>query len=54
MFEYYFELLSKPKYMLSESETMFIEVFPLVILAGVCAVVALVVWVIDLIKRGGK
>lgn len=54
IFDYYFELLDKPKYMLSESETAFIEFFPLVMLGVVCVVVCVVVWVIDLLKRRKK
>lgn len=35
MLDYYMELITKPKYMLSESEQLFIDVFPLI---GICVV----------------
>ena len=54
IFDYYFELLDKPKYMLSQSETMFIEIFPLVILSAVFIVMVLVMALIDFITNRKK
>lgn len=54
IFEYYFELLDKPKYMLSESESMFIELFPIVIISAVFIVTVLVITLIELIKSRKK
>lgn len=54
IFDYYFELLDKPKYMLSESESMFIELFPLVIISAVFIIIVLVITLIELITNRKK
>lgn len=54
IFDYYFELLDKPKYMLSESESMFIELFPLVIISAVFIVMVLVMALAELINSRKK
>lgn len=53
MFDYYFELLNKPKYMLSESETMFLDVFPWIVIGVVCFI-ALIIWIIVDSLKGDK
>lgn len=51
MFEYYFELCNKPKYLLTIGEELFIEIFPLLCLAAVVVVVILIAWIVDVIKH---
>lgn len=54
IFDYYFELLDKPKYMLSESESIFIEIFPFVIISAVCIIIVLVITLIEFITSKKK
>lgn len=54
MFDYYFELCNKPKYMLTLGEELFIEIFPLLCLAAVAAVIILIAWIVDAIKHHKK
>lgn len=51
MFEYYIELCEKPKYLLTISEELFIEVFPFLCLAAIAAAVVVVAWIVDIIKH---
>lgn len=51
MFEYYFELCNKPKYLLTIGEELFIEIFPLLCLLAVAAVIILIAWIVDTVKH---
>lgn len=55
-FTYYFELLDKPKYMLSSSEQMFLDVFEFVMIAVICAIILIIICVVcaivDKFKKG--
>ena len=51
MFDYYIELVSKPEYLLSESERFFIDLFPLLLLGVICLVVMIISAIIEFIKR---
>ena len=52
MFQYYMELINKPKYLLSTSEQLFVEMFPLLILGAICLVIIIVCAIIEKIKKG--
>lgn len=54
MFEYYFDLCNKPKYMLTISEELFIDIFPLLCIAAVAAIIILIAWIVDAIKNHKK
>lgn len=46
MFDYYMELINKPKYMLSTSEQLFVDIFPLIVIAVIaigCIIIAVIV-----------
>lgn len=51
IFEYYFELLDKPRYLLTEAEDTFITIFPFAIVMIVVIVVSIIVAIIDKIKN---
>lgn len=42
MIQYYLELISRPKYMLSEAESMFIEAFPFLLVGAVVLIILLI------------
>lgn len=42
MIQYYLDLISKPKYMLSEAESMFIEIFSFIAIA----VIVFAIWIV--------
>ena len=51
IFEYYFDLLEKPKYMLSTSEQAFVDLFPLIVLLVVSAIVFIIACIVEIIKK---
>lgn len=51
MLDYYIELVSKPAYLLSESERLFIDLFPILIVGVICLVVMIISAIIEIIKR---
>lgn len=51
IFEYYFELLDKPKYMLSTTEQAFVDFFPLAALLVITGIILVICGVIDIIKK---
>lgn len=51
MFEYYSELISKPQYLLSESEKLFIDIFPFLCIAAVAAIICFIVWIVRALKK---
>lgn len=54
MISYYIDLLGKPVYLLSQSEKMFIDIFPLLFLGAVSLVVYIVVIIIDIVNGKNK
>lgn len=54
MFHYYIELCSKPEYMLSLSEKMFVDIFPMLVLLAVTTIIVVVSAIIDTIKKNKK
>lgn len=51
IFDYYTELLNKPKYMLSAAESAFIELFPYIIIAGVLLIIIIITAIVDKIRK---
>ena len=51
MFSYYWELLNKPEYLLTGSEKMFVDVFPLLLFAAIVAVICIAAWIWEKIRR---
>lgn len=49
--EYYFELLEKPKYMLSTAEQSFVDLFPLIAILAITAVVLIICCIVEIIKN---
>lgn len=54
MIQYYLDLVSKPKYMLSEAESMFIEAFPFLLIGAVVLIILLVGAVVEIICEKHK
>ncbi len=54
MFSYYIDLLGKPYYLLSQSERMFIDMFPLLFLGAVSLIVYIIAIIIDIAKNKRK
>lgn len=51
MIDYYMELINKPKYMLSTSEQLFVDVFPLIVLVLIGIVFIIIGCVIETFKK---
>lgn len=51
MIDYYMELINKPKYMLSTSEQLFVDVFPLIIITLIAIIFIVIGCVIEAIKK---
>lgn len=45
------ELISKPKYMLTTSEQLFVDIYPFLILGAICIVVIIIAFVVDIVKK---
>jgi len=51
MIDYYMELINKPKYMLSTSEQLFVDIFPLIIIAVIGIIFIIIGCIIEAIKK---
>lgn len=51
IFEYYLELLEKPKYMLSTTEQAFVDFFPLVVILVVTGIVLIICGIVEIVKN---
>lgn len=51
IFKYYFELLDKPKYMLSTTEQAFVVFFPLATLLVITGIILIICGIIEIIKN---
>lgn len=51
MLSYYMELISKPVYKLSTSEKLFVDIFPFLVLGAICAVVVIICWIVERVKK---
>lgn len=51
IFGYYFELLEKPKYMLSTTEQTFVDLFPLIVILVITIIVLIICCIVEIIKN---
>lgn len=51
MIDYYMELINKPKYMLSTSEQLFVDIFPLIIIVIIAIVFIVIGCVVEAFKK---
>lgn len=51
VFEYYLDLLDKPKYMLSTTEQAFVDFFPLAVILTVTGVILIICGIVEFIKN---
>lgn len=51
MIQYYIELINKPRYMLTEAEKMYIDVFPYLLVGAVVLIIYAIITVVSIIHE---